>query len=106
MMINLEIEVFWHTDQTKQLNDLDIDFNLEDCETRIITIYNINAISPYVGAKNEYCNIHVGDDQWLATKSYKEIKGLIDTLLLKAVEYNCPTCGHSPCMCRTPFGHF
>jgi hypothetical protein len=74
MIIEFEIEVLWHTDETRPLDELGIDFDFADCEHRLMTFYRIDAISPNLGDGKDYCNIHSGGDKWISPNSYNFVK--------------------------------
>jgi len=49
----LEIDIFFHTDTTSTLKDLDINYPLSDCETRKVTFYSIDAIGVFIDDDSE-----------------------------------------------------
>lgn len=46
-MFNLTLPILHHTDETRSLKAIDIDYQLADCEIRQMTFYSINATSEY-----------------------------------------------------------
>jgi hypothetical protein len=40
----IELEVLWHTDDTKTLQDCGMDFDIDEVETRKVTVYGISHI--------------------------------------------------------------
>lgn len=58
-MVELNLEVLWHTDETKKLSDLDIDFNIDEVETRVLTFYGISHLSiNKFDDEHEFTNIY------------------------------------------------
>ena len=49
--MNVEIEVYYHTDQTSSLQKMDMGFHITDCETRTMTFCNIVGFAPADDAK-------------------------------------------------------
>lgn len=74
MIIKFEIEVLWHTDETRPLDELGIDYDPDDCEKILMTFYRIDAISPNLWNDKKYCNIHVGGDKWITPNSYNFVQ--------------------------------
>lgn len=78
MIIEIEIPVLWHTDETRRFSDLDINYEVDDLEHRNVTFYRIDAVSPNKwDDKHTFCNIHSGGEKWISPMTYEEIKRLI-----------------------------
>ena len=43
--MSVEIEVYYHTDQTRNLKKMDMNFHITDCETRTITSGLLDAVN-------------------------------------------------------------
>jgi hypothetical protein len=71
----IEIDVFFHTDQTRNLQQMDMDFHITDCEIRKATFIQIVGFSP-VKEKDgyEYANIHTATGDFATPLSYEELK--------------------------------
>jgi hypothetical protein len=81
----IEIEVLWHTDETRQLADLELNFEAAKLEHRKMTFYNIDAISPnHWDEENDFTNIHSSGDKWIAPYSYNFVKKLIEKKLIES----------------------
>lgn len=72
--MELELEVLWHTDDTRVLADTGIDFDVEELERKIITFYNIDVISPYKWDDYEFCKINAGGETWISAYDYEGTK--------------------------------
>ncbi len=62
--MELDVQVFWHTDDTSQRQKIGIDYSVIDCERKVITLYDISVISPYVDEETgkEFSRIYVSGD--------------------------------------------
>lgn len=77
-MSPFDIEVLWHTDETKALDNAGVDVKSEDLERRTITFYNIDAISPYKwDDDNMFCKINAGGETWIAAYDYECVKQML-----------------------------
>lgn len=77
--MELEIEVFWHNDETSVANDTGIDYSILECDTKKVTFYNIDTLSHHEDeiSKEWFGKINVSGSEYITTKSYEEIKQLI-----------------------------
>lgn len=76
--MELEIEVLWHTEETRKLDDAGIDFNIDEVIWKTITFYTIDVISPNLWDKtHSFCNIHAAGDKWIAPYTYEHVKQMI-----------------------------
>lgn len=77
--MEIEIEVFFHSNETLDAKNEGEDYSLLECDTRVVTFYQINSIAPsFDEASGEwFCDINSGEKVYTATKSYEEIKQLI-----------------------------
>ncbi len=66
----LELPIYHHTDGTRTLKGLGLDYQIEDCEIRPITFYHIDAISPYIDNSKEYGSIHTNDSEYTCPLNY------------------------------------
>ena len=44
--MSIEIEVYYHTDQTSSLQKMGMGFHITDCETRLMTLCNVAGANP------------------------------------------------------------
>lgn len=79
--MKIKLPIFYHTDETTSLKSVGVDYQLEDCEIKEITFYNIDAISPNIEEDKEYCTIFSSGDEFTCSLSYKEVEYLIDKSL-------------------------
>lgn len=79
--MELEIEVLWHTDETRKLNDAGMEFDPEDLERKTVTFYHIDAIAPdewkFNGHRHEFAKIHAGGEIWISAYDYDTTKRMI-----------------------------
>jgi hypothetical protein len=79
--MELEIEVLWHTDETRKLNDAGMEFDPEELERRTVTFYHIDAIAPdkwkWEGTEHEFAKIHAGGEVWMSAYDYESTKQII-----------------------------
>lgn len=75
----IEFEVlFWEREQNA-LNDLGIRPNIKEADTRPVTFYRIDAISPYYedDDSTEMCCIYSGNEEYIVNKKYNTVKQLL-----------------------------
>lgn len=77
--MELELEIFYHSEETLQKKDAGIDYSILECDTRPRTFYEISSITTWEDEKSGqwFCEIVSGDKDFIATKSYEEIKEII-----------------------------
>ena len=74
----IELEVFFHTENTSNMKALDIDYPMTDCDIRNVTFYSIEHISPWIDTEGtEYCEITSGGQTVISSLSYLQVKELI-----------------------------
>lgn len=75
----LEIDIFFHTNETSNLDELEIDYDINDAELRKMIFYNINAISPYYGDNNDvnYTTIHSNGSQFITPFPIIQVRKMI-----------------------------
>lgn len=66
-MINVLLPIFFHTSNTSTLKDLDIDYDLSDCEVRDIIFFNIDAICEYCeeNTNRKFTSIFAGGNEFI-----------------------------------------
>lgn len=76
----LEIEVLWHTDETRKLSEAGIDWSVDDCTWKTMTFYQISAIQPYDFDDNhtDMCKIFSNNDYWIVPYTYDHVKKMIE----------------------------
>lgn len=77
----LEIEVLWHTDETKKLSNAGMEFDPDELERKTVTFYHIDAIAPdnwtWEGKVHEFCKINAGGEVWISAYDYESTKQII-----------------------------
>jgi hypothetical protein len=73
----MEIEILYHSDTTRMLKDLDMDFNWDDLDRVMAYFCNIDVILPYVRDGIEYTEIHVGNHTYISTVPYLLLKKVL-----------------------------
>lgn len=81
--MELEIEVLWHTDETRKLSDAGMEFDPESLERKTVTFYHIDAIAPdnwkWDGVTHEFCKITAGGEVWISAYDYESTKQIISS---------------------------
>lgn len=78
----IELDVYFHTDETQGKRELNLPYNYNECEVRRALFFNIAAITTEIsddGAEN--CIIHTGGDNFSVPYEYKELKKILQTHL-------------------------
>lgn len=79
--MELEIEVLWHSDETRKLNEAGMEFDPNELERKTITFYHIDAIAPDIwkwkGVTHEFAKITAGGEVWISAYNYEETKQII-----------------------------
>ncbi len=75
-MVEIELEIMWHTDDTKQLSDLGIDYDIDEVETRKVTFYGISHIKTNIwDDTHEFTNIYaLCGEQYISRLKYNDLK--------------------------------
>lgn len=74
--MKLKLPIFHHSDETRSLDKLDINYDIENCETQEIIFYKIDALAP--AENNKYCSVFTGGEEFICALSMKEVEDLID----------------------------
>lgn len=78
-MIPIELQIYFNTDETDNLEKMGIEADVRNCETRFMTFYTINAIGSATEIDGfEYGLIHTGDDTFATVLTYEELKQIIN----------------------------
>jgi len=78
--MELEIEMLWHTDETRKLDELDQTYDVKLLENRTMTFYNVDAIAPNLWDKtHSFCSIWSGGEKWISPYTYEQVKEMIKT---------------------------
>ena len=75
--MSVEIEVYYHTDQTRNLEKMGMDFSITDCEIRVMTFCNIVGFAPAVEEDGfTYGRIFTATGDFSTPLKYEELKKL------------------------------
>ena len=75
--MSVEVEVYYHTDQTSSLQKMDMGFHITDCETRFMTFCNIVGFAPAAEEDGfTYGKIYTGAGEFSTPLKYEELKKL------------------------------
>lgn len=74
--MELELDVLWTTEKTKQNEQLGIDSEMSDYDLKKCTFYKIDALIPYDWMKEEdgFCRIMIGGETFIIPLPYEEVK--------------------------------
>jgi len=75
--MEIELDILFHSDRTQSLEDCGLESNIEDCDIRSMTFYQINAIARCSDNEN-YSIIHCNGDSYMCTDSYETLKNKIN----------------------------
>ena len=78
----VELEILWAHDGNSQLEELGLPVEPDYTNTRLMTFYNINAISPHYENNMEFTLIHSNNNEFMCVLPYKEVKELLSQPLL------------------------
>lgn len=78
--MGIELEIFYHTDETLSMSNLDVTYSLLECDTQMRTFYWINAISPIMDKVSGewFCKIFYNGTDAVCINTYEEVKELIN----------------------------
>ncbi len=78
-MLPIELEIYFNTDETENLEKMGIDYDVRNCEKRLMTFYTINAIG-FTKEKDgfEHGLIYTGDQSFSSVLNYTELKQLLN----------------------------
>ena len=75
--MSVEVEVYYHTEQTSSLQKMDMGFHITDCETRFMTFCSIVGFAPAVEENGfTYGKIYTGAGEFSTPLKYEELKKL------------------------------
>jgi hypothetical protein len=67
----VKLPIYYNTESTTTLSELGIDYNIEDCDTREVIFFQINAIGRYIENDIEGTTIYAnGDDLYQFHKKW------------------------------------
>jgi hypothetical protein len=81
----LELHCLFNDTEQAKLEDLGIRPNILSADTRPITFYNIQNLSPYYEQNQNYSCIESGGQEYIIPKTYEEVKQIIDNHLDKGI---------------------
>ena len=78
-MFKLKLPILLHTEQTSQMEEMDIEVNYNDCPTGIMTFYAINVTGTFLQNGSNWTEIHSNGDMFISPMPESEIEKLIST---------------------------
>lgn len=72
------IPIYYNTEDTIRLSDLDIDYNIEDCDIRDVIFLHINAIGRYIEDDIEGTTIYANGCEFISPLKINEVKELYE----------------------------
>ena len=73
-MLNLKLTIFELTEEQEKAVEMELDINLEDCETLEMIFHSIDWIKP----ASQYCIISSGGDLFTINESAESVNAKID----------------------------
>lgn len=77
-MKGLELPIFSHTDETRNLNDAGLNYNYLDCEVSVMRFYRIDITSPEKDDDKLYTAIGSNGSSYICPLNPKKVEELID----------------------------
>jgi hypothetical protein len=71
--MNITLPILHHSNTTATLKELALEYSYADCDTRQVTFYTINAISPFTDEGVNFSSIHSNGTEYICTFSYGEL---------------------------------
>jgi hypothetical protein len=87
----IELPVLFNNEYTRELDKLEIDYSLSDCEVRVGVFTRIDAMFPYEDKESGrfFTELHLGSSVFICTLSYDElIPVLKDAGILEIIQYD------------------
>ncbi len=85
-MTEIELDVLWHTDGTKVLDECGLEYDIEEVETRKVIFYGIShiAINKWDDT-HEFTNIFaLSGEQYISPLKYNELKKVINYQIINS----------------------
>ena len=75
-MQEIELEVLWHTDETKLMDDCGMDYDLDEVERRNLTFYGISHIKPnHWDDEHDFTTIYaLCGEKYISPLKYDDLK--------------------------------
>lgn len=73
-MKGIELPIFHLNDQTETLQDLGINYDYTNCEVKLVTFYNIDALGIDINMGKEYGLLFSGGTTFTSSLTYDELK--------------------------------
>jgi hypothetical protein len=78
-MLPIELEIYFNTDETDNLQKMGLDSHVSNCETRLMTFYTINAIGSAKESDGfEHGLIYTGDESFSSVLTYEQLKKVLN----------------------------
>ena len=79
----LTLRCYYHTDETRQAEKLDINFSITDCKIRFVYFYNIAAVAEYVEGDKVYAEVHCNGTQFICVDPPDRVAVKLEQILNK-----------------------
>lgn len=72
------LPIFHHSDNTKGLSDMGMDYYYSQCDVKPIIFYHIDAISEKIDNGEHYTLIHVNNSEYTCSLPMSEVEKILD----------------------------
>lgn len=78
MLVPIELEIFNHTDESRQARDTGMPYSITDCRPVKTMFLNISAIAPYSHDDgDQYTEVFANGDSFVCNEPYEVVKAKI-----------------------------
>lgn len=76
----IELDTFFHNEDTSKLEEMGMDYDVDDCDIRKMTFYDIKTIAPYFGNNDDknYCTVGANGSPFICKITYSQLKALLN----------------------------
>ena len=79
MNLPIELEIYFNTEETQNLEKMGLDSHVKNCEIRSMTFFSINAIGSAKETDGfEYGIIYTGDESFSSVLNYEQLKQILN----------------------------
>jgi len=75
--MKITLPILFDTENTSSLENLGLDFDLNDADIRQTVFYSINGLSPYIEQNKDYTTIYSNGYDFICPMNIKEVEYLI-----------------------------
>lgn len=78
-MLPIELEIYFNTDETQNLEKMGLESHVSNCEKRFMTFYVINAIGSSKESDGfEHGLVYAGDESFSSVLTYAELRQVLN----------------------------